>query len=117
MIDHLDYHSMISIFFRGFPLLCVVSYLASVTNAGGAPHSNTSVVDCLKSKNVPYLAASSTGYANYSAPYNVRLQYKPAVIVLAENNVQVSDSVLCAAKHNLKVQAKSGGHSCKFSFT
>lgn len=68
-------------------------------------------MDCLNSKGVPILTPSDAQYANYSSPYNIRLHYKPLVIILAGNNTHVSDSVLCAAKYNLKIQAKSGGHS------
>jgi hypothetical protein len=39
------------------------------------------------------------------------LAYKPAAIILPTTAQQVSDAVVCAGKNNLKVQARSGGHS------
>ena len=41
----------------------------------------------------------------------MRLAYTPAVIVLPTTTQHVSDAVVCAGKNNVKVQAKSGGHS------
>ncbi|KAL1858307.1 hypothetical protein Daus18300_009925 [Diaporthe australafricana] len=54
---------------------------------------------------------SDANYASYSSSYNLRLKYKPVVIVVAASNQHVSDAVLCASKYNLKVQPRSGGHS------
>lgn len=70
-----------------------------------------SVVDCLTSKKLTVIKPSDTQYASYSSSYNLRLQYKPAAIVVAANNQHVSDAVLCASQYNLKVQPRSGGHS------
>ncbi|KAI3395184.1 hypothetical protein diail_1678 [Diaporthe ilicicola] len=70
-----------------------------------------SVVDCLTSKKLSVIKPSDTGYASYSSSYNLRLQYKPVVIVVADNNQHVSDAVLCASNYGLKVQPRSGGHS------
>jgi FAD/FMN-containing dehydrogenase len=68
-------------------------------------------VDCLTSKKLTVIKPSDTQYASYSSSYNLRLQYKPAAIVVAANNQHVSDAVLCASQYNLKVQPRSGGHS------
>ncbi|KAI7778162.1 hypothetical protein LA080_002509 [Diaporthe eres] len=70
-----------------------------------------SVVDCLTSKKLSVIKPSDTNYASYSSPYNLRLQYKPAAIVVASTNQHVSDAVLCASQYKLKVQPRSGGHS------
>lgn len=108
------YRSIALQLFWAVILVCFVSELPNIAQAR-APHVATrreaSVVDCLNSKGVPFLTPSDAQYASYSSPYNLRLQYKPLVIILAGNNTHVSNSVLCAAKYNLKVQAKSGGHS------
>lgn len=69
------------------------------------------VVDCLTGKKLTVIKPADTQYASYSSPYNLRLQYKPAAIVVASTNQHVSDAVLCAAQYNLKVQPRSGGHS------
>lgn len=54
---------------------------------------------------------SDSDYAELVEPYNLRLPYKPAVVVLPETNQHVQDAVVCAGQSGLKVQAKSGGHS------
>ena len=66
---------------------------------------------CIASKNVPVNYAASATYNQLAKPYNLRLPYSPAAIVIPTNQQQVSDAVICAAKNNLKVQARSGGHS------
>jgi len=54
---------------------------------------------------------SSDGWADLIEPYNTRLPFTPAVVVLPITNQHVQDAVVCAAQAGLKVQAKSGGHS------
>lgn len=54
---------------------------------------------------------SDAEYSELSEPYNLRVPFKPAVIVLPTTNQHVQDAVVCAAQAGLKVQAKSGGHS------
>ncbi|KAF1834659.1 FAD-binding domain-containing protein [Decorospora gaudefroyi] len=54
---------------------------------------------------------TDTEYPELAEPYNLRLPYKPAVIVLPITNQHVQDAVVCAAQAGVKVQAKSGGHS------
>jgi FAD/FMN-containing dehydrogenase len=60
---------------------------------------------------VPYKMTSDAGYADLAEPYNLRLPYKPAAIVIPTTNKHVQDAVVCASQSGLKVQAKSGGHS------
>ncbi|KAE8843865.1 hypothetical protein HRS9122_04968 [Pyrenophora teres f. teres] len=69
------------------------------------------VLQCLNDKDVPYKMTSDAAYADLAKPYNLRLPYKPAVIVLPLTNQHVQVAVVCAGKAGLKVQAKSGGHS------
>lgn len=54
---------------------------------------------------------TSDGWADLVEPYNTRLPFTPAVVVLPTTNQHVQDAVVCAAQAGLKVQAKSGGHS------
>ncbi|KAF2016725.1 Glucooligosaccharide oxidase [Aaosphaeria arxii CBS 175.79] len=88
----------------------VVASLLSIglTNALSV---RATVTSCLNSKNVPYLMASSPGYADYAEPFNLALPYKPIAIVLPNTSKHVQDAVKCASNSNVKVQAKSGGHS------
>ncbi|KAL8987516.1 MAG: hypothetical protein Q9177_003277 [Variospora cf. flavescens] len=66
---------------------------------------------CLASKNVPIRLTSSPDFSQLAKPYNLRLSYTPAVIVLPETTQHISDAVTCAAKSNVKVQSRGGGHS------
>ncbi|KAF1844760.1 carbohydrate-binding module family 18 [Cucurbitaria berberidis CBS 394.84] len=87
---------------------------SSTTKSASASPSATpsgSVLQCLNGKNVPYKMTSDSAYAELVEPYNLRLPYKPAVVVLPNTNQHVQDAVVCAGQSKLKVQAKSGGHS------
>jgi hypothetical protein len=85
-----------------------VTRSSSVTPSSTA---GTSAQQCLNEKDVPYTMTSDAGYADLIKPYNLRLPYKPAVVVLPITTQHVQDAVVCAAQSSLKVQAKSGGHS------
>lgn len=71
----------------------------------------TSLITCLKDANVPYFVQTSANWTEYVTPFNLRLQYVPAAITLPTETLHVYDSVVCASKAGVKVQAKSGGHS------
>lgn len=66
---------------------------------------------CIASKNVPVSYSTSASYSQLAQPFNLRLAYSPAAIILPTTQQQVANAVTCAAQNNLKVQAKSGGHS------
>ena len=104
------------------PLLCGAMIVGSATalpsqfgsskfKSRGHSDDSCDVVSCLESKNVPYSVEGSADWTNLSTPFNLRLIYTPAVITIPTTEDQVSDSVICAAEANLKVQAKGGGHS------
>jgi hypothetical protein len=71
----------------------------------------STVINCLNRYNVPYAVKSSPNWTALTTPYNLRLQYTPAVVTIPTTPDQVSNSVKCGAKSNLKVQPKGGGHS------
>ena len=71
----------------------------------------SSLAKCLSSAKVPVSLPGSSNYGRLARPYNLRLQYLPAAIVLPTTTQHVSSAVLCAKKSKVKVQAKSGGHS------
>lgn len=77
----------------------------------GAYTKRAPLADCLGKKNVPIRLISSPDFPERAEPYNLRFSYTPAVIVLPTTTEHVSDAVTCASKNNVKVQAKSGGHS------
>ncbi|KAF2711128.1 Glucooligosaccharide oxidase [Pleomassaria siparia CBS 279.74] len=69
------------------------------------------LVTCLNKANVTISTPGGANYSELAEPFNLRLQYSPVVIVLPRTTKHVSDAVVCAAECNVKVQAKSGGHS------
>lgn len=81
------------------------------SSATPAPSASGSATQCLSDKKVPYKVSADAAYAQLAEPYNLRLPYKPAVIVLPTTNQHVQDAVVCGGKAGLKIQAKSGGHS------
>ncbi|KAL9591245.1 MAG: hypothetical protein Q9179_007917, partial [Wetmoreana sp. 5 TL-2023] len=85
------------------------------TSTSSTPPTSTPTAgtlgDCLTKKNVPIRLASSSDYSALAKPYNLRLPYNPAVIVLPTTTQHISDAVVCAAKCNVKVQPRGGGHS------
>ena len=95
-------------------LLSLASTVLSVpvTNQSTSdPKGNSNVQDCLNTGKVPYRAQSSYDFSQYASPYNTRLPFTPAIIVLPTTPEHVSSAVVCAGQASLKVQAKSGGHS------
>ncbi|KAL1602633.1 hypothetical protein SLS60_006050 [Paraconiothyrium brasiliense] len=91
----------------------VSSATSKTSSATSSPSATTSgsATQCLSGKKVPYKISSDAAYTQLAEPYNLRLPYKPAVIVLPTTNQHVQDAVVCGAKAGLKIQAKSGGHS------
>ena len=87
------------------------SSTVKATSASPSATPSGSALQCLNGKNVPYKMTSDADYAELVEPFNLRLPYKPAVVVLPITNQHVQDAVVCAAQSGLKVQAKSGGHS------
>lgn len=90
-----------------------VSLATSKTSAVVSPTAtaSSSTTQCLDGKKVPYKVFADAAYSQLAQPYNLRLPYKPAVIVVPTTNQHVQDAVVCGGKNGLKIQAKSGGHS------
>lgn len=53
----------------------------------------------------------SDSYANATTSFNLRFDYQPAGVVFPSTKEQVATAVALAAANNVKVTAKSGGHS------
>lgn len=84
---------------------------SKTSSATPSPSASNSATQCLSGKKVPYKVSTDAEYSQLAEPYNLRLPYKPAVIVLPTTNQHVQDAVVCGGKAGLKIQAKSGGHS------
>lgn len=75
------------------------------TDRNGSLHpTTTTLADCLGAKNVPVSFVSSANFAALAKPYNVRLTYTPAVIVVPTTVQHISDAVVCASRSGVKVQ-------------
>lgn len=85
--------------------------LVTVNASPNNIYSRNDVLSCLDKCHVPYVTSSSANWTDFQTPFNLRLEYEPAVITIPENEEQVGQSVTCAAAAGLKVQPKSGGHS------
>lgn len=84
------------------------SALASPANAIA---KRAAIDDCLKSAGVPVDARGSNDWNQDVAPFNQRLPFTPAAIVVPSSVQHVQAAVSCAAKVGVKVNPKSGGHS------
>ena len=62
------------------------------------------------SDNVVYYKAGDAEYETLRNGFNKRIDKKPAIIALCKNNNGVAEAVLYAAKNNLPIAVKSGGH-------
>ncbi|KAI9887595.1 MAG: hypothetical protein M1823_000579 [Watsoniomyces obsoletus] len=75
-------------------------------------NSTRTFEECLTKRNVPAVnRADQPRYARLAKPFNLRLPYEPAIIVLPSTPQHISDTIICAGITNTKVQARSGGHS------
>ncbi|KAF1961556.1 FAD-binding domain-containing protein [Byssothecium circinans] len=84
--------------------------LAGLASASFAKRA-AKIADCLGDKNVPVRWENSPDFSELAEPFNLRLAYKPKVIVLPSKDQHVQDAVKCANECGFKVQARSGGHS------
>lgn len=71
----------------------------------------TALFDCLDVHSVPYLGPSDPTWAELICPYNLRLAYTPVALVVPVTIPEIQDAVTCAGSLDVKVQARSGGHS------
>lgn len=87
------------------------SSLAAPRPSSSAPSNATTLADCLGQKDVPVKMIQDSDWDSYVTTYNARLQYTPTIVILPTVVQHVQDAVVCAGQFNVKVQAKSGGHS------
>ncbi|KIH91154.1 chitooligosaccharide oxidase [Sporothrix brasiliensis 5110] len=79
---------------------------ALATSAAGA-----AIDDCLAAASVPVDAKGGNDWNADVAPFNTRLQYTPAAIVVPKTIADIQAAVKCAAANKIKVSPKGGGHS------
>ena len=86
----------------------VFSFLASVN---AMRNYNSTIIDCLMSEEVPQYVPGSTNFTFEIEPFNLRLPFTPVALAIPTTVAQVQAAVSCAAKLNITVSPKSGGHS------
>ncbi|EXA37265.1 hypothetical protein FOVG_11530 [Fusarium oxysporum f. sp. pisi HDV247] len=91
-------------------LICLQAALALAASTSPA-NTSTALNNCLASKKVPYIRPSSPQWTQEVRPYNLRLAYTPAAIALPTTVDHVQDAVKCGNQYQVRVSAKSGGHS------
>lgn len=73
--------------------------------------ARATIEKCLTDAKVPIDTKGSEGWDEDVAPFNIRLPYLPTAISVPQNTKHIQESVKCGKKLNIKVSAKSGGHS------
>lgn len=66
---------------------------------------------CLDAAGLTYVDATSETWDHAIEPNNLRVPITPRAIVYPTNTEEIQAAVLCAVESDLKVAAKSGGHS------
>ncbi|KAI9796736.1 MAG: hypothetical protein M1833_005976 [Piccolia ochrophora] len=89
----------------------VTTLIIGVNASAGRLQRSEALMDCLAQKSVPTSTETSGNSSQLVKPFNLRLQYAPAVVVLPTMQQHVEEAVICASSNSVKVQAKSGGHS------
>ncbi|KAH7176755.1 hypothetical protein EDB81DRAFT_773519 [Dactylonectria macrodidyma] len=84
---------------------------ALVLQTAAVPTKRDAITSCLTSAKVPISAKGTAEWTQDGTAYNLRLQYTPVAIAVPTSAAHISSAVKCAVKHNVKVSAKSGGHS------
>jgi hypothetical protein len=70
------------------------------------------LMTCLEDYNVrKYFFPEMKSFNLYALPYNARNKVIPDMVITAEDVQNVADTVYCAAKNGMSVQARAGGHS------
>lgn len=76
-------------------------------------NSTSGLIDCLTKAGLNPVTPTNPSYQNDTLPVNLRLVYQPAAVVYPNTTQDVSAAVKCGAANEVKVNARSGGHSCE----
>ena len=74
---------------------------------GGTPP----FIACLHQSGVPISLLGAPNFSRQAEPYNLRLNFTPAAIVYPRTYEDISSVLPCVSDSNVKIQARSGGHS------
>nr|I1SB12.2 RecName: Full=Carbohydrate oxidase; AltName: Full=Lactose oxidase; Short=LaO; Flags: Precursor [Microdochium nivale] len=85
--------------------------LGLITASADALVTRGAIEACLSAAGVPIDIPGTADYERDVEPFNIRLPYIPTAIAQTQTTAHIQSAVQCAKKLNLKVSAKSGGHS------
>ncbi|KAF2280099.1 FAD-binding domain-containing protein [Westerdykella ornata] len=92
-------------------LLAAVGSLLPFPSAATPLDKRAAVDTCLSKLKVPVLTAGSADYVQALKPFNNRVTFKPAAYAVPKTVEDVQNAVSCGSQNDVKVTAKSGGHS------
>jgi FAD/FMN-containing dehydrogenase len=95
----------------GFHHISSLFLLAVTARAAPLAADNSGLIECLKSHSLPILIQSSPNYTAAIQPFNLRVPWKPTALVTPSTTDQIAQAIQCANKYDVKVAARSGGHS------
>jgi FAD/FMN-containing dehydrogenase len=80
---------------------------------GHYPHDPHTLSGCLSQSRIETLLPTSANFSSAIQPYNLRtgLGWIPTALVLPHTPQEVAAAIRCANKFDIKVAARSGGHS------
>ncbi|KAF6796356.1 glucooligosaccharide oxidase [Colletotrichum sojae] len=73
--------------------------------------SKNTLAGCLQAAKAPLTTSSSADWADQTRPYNARVSFAPAAVVIATEAGHVQAAVRCGAQYGYKVTGRGGGHS------
>lgn len=73
--------------------------------------SKNTLQGCLNAAKAPISTQSSGDWSTQSSPYNTRIAFTPAIIVVATDPSHVQAAVKCGSQYGYKVTGRGGGHS------
>lgn len=90
----------------------VLATLAAVSQSAAVELDRRAAIDdCLSAAQVPVFASASSDRTQAIKPFNLRVPFTPTAYAVPQTVKHVQDAVACGVKNNVKVTAKSGGHS------
>lgn len=88
----------------------------SIREMGNSPSALQQCIEAVGNGRAGFAGFPSSPFyqASWVQPYNLDISITPAAVVRPQTPEDVAGVVKCAAANNVKVQAKSGGHSYGF---
>ncbi|KAF3799717.1 FAD-linked oxidoreductase [Colletotrichum gloeosporioides] len=90
--------------------LCAANPLPQDVSTSAKVSKNT-LQGCLNAAKAPISTQSSGDWSTQSSPYNTRIAFTPAIIVVATDPSHVQAAVKCGSQYGYKVTGRGGGHS------